>query len=249
MRVGFSIVAGAVASVLMCFGFVVAHFERITAETAQWELADTDHMATVSIGNHSPDPGTACNRMPSLVCADAADLVTITENLDNAGEDWFFTANVIVKVLSAPDAEHPLPDAPLRIGLSLKAIKVYARSSGEAPMVAGRAPRAGDEIALNADLATQLGVDVGDTVLPKDRDPADTFAPLHFTVTGLTAIATTYIPFSTVAAGYPTFVIGSPYVVVSLPHSLRSLVSTISPPSAQSIGTAHPNLSRPSSRT
>jgi hypothetical protein len=215
MRVGFSIVAGAVASVLMCFGFFVAHFERITDETAQWRLSETDHMATLSIGNHSPDPGTGCNRMPNSACADAADLVRITENLDNAGDDWLFTADVMVKVISAPHGSNPMPDASSRLGMSLKSIQVYARSGGDAPMVAGTVPRAENEIALNADLAAQLGVDVGDTVLVDDRDHTGRFAPLKFTVTGLTAIAATYIPFSTVEVGYPDLYLGSTYAIVS----------------------------------
>ncbi len=214
MRVGFSIVAGAVASVLMCFGFFVAHFERVTDETAQWQLAETDHMATLSIGTHSPDPGTACNRMPGSTCADAEDLATIIDHLDAASEDWFIKAAVVGKVISAPDAKHPSPEAPLRTGTP-NSLEVYARSSNDPPMVAGTAPHGENEIALNADLAAQLGVDVGDTVVLEDRYRTRTIAPLRFTVTGLTPIAETYIPFSTIEVGYPGVYLGSAYAVVS----------------------------------
>lgn len=221
MRVGFSIVAGAVVSVLMCFGFVAAHLERMTDEMFRWQLSDTDHQALVTIGNHSVDPGTACNRQPGVPCADAADLASVTANFDEAGVDWFISGPVIVKEVSAPGAQDSLANSTVEIGPFVHSIMVYARSDSEAPVVAGRAPRTAHEIALNANLATMLGVGVGDTVQIEDRQSANTPAALPFIVTGLTAVPSTFLPFS-LDADSEVFV-GSPFALVS-PDALPAIV-------------------------
>lgn len=116
-------------------------------------------------------------------------------------------------------------------------IYVSARSRGEAPTVAGRPPRAANEMALNAGLARQLGVGVGDTVLVEDHLHKDTSPPLRFTVTGLTALRQTYVPLSMTADGYPTFFIGSPYALVST----AALPAIIEGQTVAAIGTVYWN--------
>ena len=97
----------------MCFGFLVAHLERITDEVFRWQLAETDHQAMVTIGNHSLGTGKSCDDFTTLPCVDSAELAAVTDALDAAGVEWFLTAVVPAKDVPSPDTGRLNAVAPL----------------------------------------------------------------------------------------------------------------------------------------
>lgn len=233
MRVGFSIVAGAVAgaiaSVVLCFGYHAAHVDMVTRQSTHGVLIASDHEALLMLTAATSAPGAsseACEDTLTTTCASVDDLQAIASALESSDRDWMISIMLLRLEVTAPDATSPDPRIEVTSHVP-NAVRAYVADGWEPPLVEGATPRASDEVAINADLAARLGVAVGDVVVIGPREPSTSAGPESFTVTGLIPVAESIPPFAATAMDLG---LGGVLVVVS-PDAVPRLIAD-APPTA-----------------